>query len=140
MMMYILLQCFDLLLSMEAVSTIAAVIVVWCVIGGPMRHMKLHHKVFMFFVAASLLGAVLDKLNRLTAVGDIEVVVLAKAIVTAARLAMVISGVYVLAVWRQQCHRLAELARMANNRKLATAKPAGRHTMEDTATYTPIMG
>lgn len=95
----------DWILSTEATMTGAAVIVVWAIIGGPMRSMKPRYKAFMFFVAFSMAGATIDKVNFLAG-GDAETVIVAKTIIAAARLGMVLCGMYILLRWRSQCARI----------------------------------
>ena len=95
----------DVLLSSETTFTVTSVIILWAIIGGPMRYMKTRYKLFIFAVATSLVGASLDKVARYNG-GDFDVLTLAKALIAVSRIGMTVIGVYILAAWHSQCNQL----------------------------------
>lgn len=113
----------------------AAVIVVWAIIGGPMRGMKPRYKAFMFFVAISLAGATIDKVNFLAG-GDYHTHIIAKLIIATARMGMVVSGLYVLLMWHRQCRRILEVAGRRPPMRAGAAFPSS-HVMSDSHSHHP---
>lgn len=109
----------DALLSSETTFTISSVIILWAIIGGPMRYMKTRYKLFMFCVATSLLGASLDKIARYSGIDDPEVIALGKALISVARIGMTFIGVYILATWHSQCEQIKDAIAQHTARKEA---------------------
>lgn len=100
----------ELLNSSEMIATLGIVLTLWAIIGGPMRFMKARYKWLIFCIAASLLGASMEKLARIAGLAEYEsiTILVAKTMVVVSRWAAILIGAYVLFHWNAQCNDIKQ--------------------------------
>lgn len=121
----------NFILTAEAVCTFCSLIIIWAIIGGPMRYMKIRYKIFLLLIAASLLGATLDKvlaldsLHRSADPNTENVRLFARALIALTRCLMFASGCYIMARWHMHCNRVKQ-GLINRNQRLTAFTPSVR--------------